>query len=276
MIKQPVIAFVHIEKTAGITMNFILRNSFGIKHFDVYGLDNTTKCFSQDEFEQVKKLVPRLKSVAGHRVRPLGSFGQNENIVFYTFLRDPIVRTASHYQYIDTHFPRQISPFEEWIDNPDHHNVQVRKIAGADNVEKAIEFIKNKFAFAGMVEDFSDSLQMLNASLPYDLKLVYIRKNVAQKTDMKNKLLNTPALRKKLIEANRSDIEFFEWFKEYYEYRKKAFRPETFKGLQEGSGSTSYYVNKAFRNLIYKPLVRVRNLKVNGNMKLQRQMVGLK
>jgi hypothetical protein len=93
-------ALVHMEKTGGLTLNFILRNSFGIHHFDVYPWANDRKLFEADDLKLLLKFAPKIKSIAGHSVNPRANIETIcNNIQYYTVMRHPLIRCASHYQY---------------------------------------------------------------------------------------------------------------------------------------------------------------------------------
>lgn len=52
-------------------------------------------------------------------------------------------------------------------------NLQIRHIAGAPDLEKAKEILKNQFFFVGLLERFDESMRILQKLFPYPLRLQY-------------------------------------------------------------------------------------------------------
>src|SRR5689334_19201964 len=105
------LAHVHIMKTAGQTFRGILRRSFPGKHCDLIAGGPATAA----DIRWARRFYPGLKSIAGHCVAPytdLDEAGLNPR--FFTFMRDPIQRCASHYQFSMERKTQRV-PFEQWI-----------------------------------------------------------------------------------------------------------------------------------------------------------------
>jgi len=87
---EPVIAFVHIQKTAGTTTKFILRNSFGSRHSDVNPVDPTRdKPFESADLDFALTVIPGLRSISGHQIiEPTRHLAGR--VMPYTMLRDPV------------------------------------------------------------------------------------------------------------------------------------------------------------------------------------------
>lgn len=134
-----------------------------------------------------------------------------ENSVFYTFLRNPVVRTASEYQ-ADVIQGGQTKSFEEWIADKSRFNTHVKMIAGSEDLEKAKSLLAEKYTFVGLTEKFQESLYALNYYLPYPLDTNYVkRKNVASSNDIKNAILSNPTYMELLKQANQLDIELYKF-----------------------------------------------------------------
>ena len=68
-----VYAFVHIEKTGGVTLNEALRRSFGIFHCDAEPWRGYTAMpFDADDYRRLRWIQPGLRSIAGHCVTHSG------------------------------------------------------------------------------------------------------------------------------------------------------------------------------------------------------------
>lgn len=227
------IALIHIEKTGGITLNYILRNSFGKKHCDVQPVDNQKNKFEQSDLNFIKKTHPGLESIAAHRIKPFIDF--EDNLQFYTFLRDPIARTISHYQY-QIQKMNSTTPFEEWVKKRYYHNFQTKKLAGEDNADKAIEMIEKKKIFIGLNEKFQESLELFNAFLDYPLDLTYSSKNVAPDNSIKKQIMSNPEFMETLNEMNQNDLKLYNYVvQELYPKQKEAIMYDASKTSEKNN-----------------------------------------
>jgi hypothetical protein len=203
------LAFVHLHKTAGITINWILRRSFGLHHCDVEPWRKHADFFSVDDYHGVRKLYTRIDSISGHMVRAYSDLDQVcPKIQYFTFLREPVTRCASHYQYVIQR-GRNIA-FQEWINIEDYRNLQTKMIAGTDNLDAAINILREKFFFVGLVEHFDESLVMFrHRAADERLNIFYNSRNVAPNNTIKTRLLDNPQTRSQLIAANRNDLALY-------------------------------------------------------------------
>lgn len=263
MVAVPPIAFIHIEKAAGITINRILRRSFGVRHCDVEPWSAHSDYFSAEDMARLKKLYPSLKSIAGHRVKPYSDLGNT--VRYFTFIREPVARCASHYQF-QVQVMRKHITFEEWISDKTYHNFQTRKLAGNANFQAAITLIRQLPIFVGLIEAFDESIVMLQKQLGEgQLNLTYRKENVAKDSSIKDELLQSPKTRVELERANEVDIKV-------YQYVKESLYPEQknqYGGHLEADVSAFRLANKpakysfryalglAKRNLLYKPALRL-------------------
>src|SRR5205823_14062227 len=149
---KTMLAHVHIMKTAGQTFRAILRQSFPGKHCDLIA----TKAATAGDICWAKRFYPGLKSIAGHCVRPYTDLEQaGLTPRYFTFLRDPVQRCASHYQF-SMERKTQRMPFEEWLlCTPNFHT---RILSDSQDADRAIEILEKKIGFVGFVEQFNESL----------------------------------------------------------------------------------------------------------------------
>jgi hypothetical protein len=159
-----VIAVVHIHKTAGTTLAGVFKRSFGARHLDVLKIDSTTEHLTPEELRQMMdRFYPRLDSINAHPVRVYsGLEAVVPEIEYISFLRNPIERTASHYQY-DFQVGGVDIPFEEWVTHDAVPDRQTRILAGPDaSGEDAIALLP-RFSFIGRSDAFDESLVLSNA-----------------------------------------------------------------------------------------------------------------
>lgn len=202
-----VIGVVHIHKTAGTTLASVFKRSFGGRHCDVLALDPAAPHLMPADLQRmIDRWYPRLDSALGHSLRVYAGLERVVgDIQWITFLRDPLERTASHYQY-DVQRGGVDLPFEEWITHEAVPDRQTRIIAGpAATARDAIDLL-GRFAFVGRSDRFDQSLvQMQRALRLRDIR--YASKWVAPDNSIKKRLLGDPASRELLVSANRQDLQ---------------------------------------------------------------------
>ena len=203
---KPILAFVHINKTAGTTFQFILKNSFVLGHC-AFGNVKNVEIAREKHLKLVKKFFPNLKCIAGHRiVEPTTNLGKN--ILPFTIIREPIARCASHYAGAFREGRTNLS-FKEWIENPGMQNRQVRMIAGEPDLKKAVKLLKEKYFFVGLFEKFNESVQIFQALSPFEITPAYQSKNVREKNALKDELLGDEENMKLLKKYNALDIKLY-------------------------------------------------------------------
>lgn len=220
------IAVVHIHKTAGTTLAGIFKRSFGRRHLDVLETDPTTPHLTPEELRMaMDRFYPRLDSINAHPVRIYaGLEAVVPDIEYVTFVREPIERTASHYQY-DVQVGGVDIPFDEWITHSAVPNRMTRIIAGPDATGKeAIELLP-RFSLVGRSDRFDESLVMMQSKLAVpDIR--YLSKWVAPANDIKRRLLADPAQVERLAEVNREDQKVWDHVvQEIYPKQQAEFGP---------------------------------------------------
>jgi hypothetical protein len=263
------IAFIHIEKTAGNTVTSILRRSFGPLHCDarIWRKQPTTKTkwFGKYDLECTRWIYWKLKSIAGHLVMPGSNLLEADpNVWFFAFLRDPIERCASHYQFQVQKMGVK-TPFEEWIETPGFRNVQTQRLAGEVNVDQAIKVLDERVGFVGLVEEFDESLVMLRNACPLNgLDIRYSPTNVAENSQIKHRLLLNPKTRQLLEDANESDLSLYDYVKnDVFPQQKEEYGSDLIPDVRifRSKNSPAIAVGRRFsgamlRHAIYRPLVR--------------------
>lgn len=208
-----VLAFVHVQKTAGTSMKFMLKNSFGARHCDIRPVDPArNKPVDLEDLAFARRIYPRLQSIGGHElIEPTAHLAGA--VRPYTMLRDPVSRAVSHFQ--DQNLRGHAPPcFDEYIDNELNHDFQVRKIAGGPDLEKARRLLREEYFFVGLTERFDESMRVLASFVPYPLDLRYVRRNVARDNRFRDAVMNDDSRRARIEAANRLDRALFEWVRD--------------------------------------------------------------
>ncbi len=188
---RPLIAFVHIQKAAGTTLKFILKNSLGVRHSDVNPVaPPRDRPFDADDLAFVRSTNPWLCSISGHEIieptRHLGAAA-----LPFTMLRDPVSRSLSHYQDKRVRGGQRIT-FEQFVSDPANRNFQVRKIAGEEDLDKAVGLLRERYFFVGLAERFAESVRVLQALCPYSLDIRCRPQNVAADRSISKALASEP------------------------------------------------------------------------------------
>lgn len=199
------IAVVHIHKTAGTTLAGVFKRSFGGRHCDVRIADPTADHLTPDGLRQLRRWYPRLESILGHPVRSYTGLEKVAGEIRYvSFLRDPIVRTASHYQY-DVQRGGVDLPFEDWITHDVVRDRQTRILAGPDATPADAIDQLDRYAFVGRADRFDESLVMMKQLLGMpDVR--YASKWVAPTDDIKKRLLADPEAVARITAVNQADL----------------------------------------------------------------------
>lgn len=217
------IAFVHIQKTAGTSLKFVLRNSFGIRHCDVNPLDPGQTFLGTGDLAFARSVTPGLMSISSHEiVEPTRYLGNA--VLPYTILRDPVSRMLSHFQH-KVATGRHDGDFRRFLEDEDNHNFQVRKIAGDEDLDKARRLLREQYFFAGLAERFDASLRVLQALCPYPLDIRYRLRNVAGDNRLRAAIESDDRLMEAAEAANRLDRQLWTYVDE-----------TLFPGLVERSG----------------------------------------
>lgn len=259
------LVFVHLNKTAGSTVNQILRSSYGTQHCSVQPWHSEWggAPFSKADLQRLRRLYPNLKSISGHRVVGYEDLAVNgAELKYFTVMRDPVKASASSFQH-----KKQISgkpeSFEEWIEKDWTRNRQTKMIAGVEDVNEAIRMIEKKEIFVGLTEHFDESMVLLKGLVAGELDIAYRRVNVAPSSSIAEDLLTTRRTREILEEAHQVDTELWNYVRReiFPTYREEygSKYEETLDRFKQGQpGRFNEWNVAASRmkvHLLYRPLL---------------------
>jgi hypothetical protein len=206
-----VIVFLHIPKTAGSSLHFVLENNLGISF--CHTGHTQTRVFSQQDLDFAKKVFPELKGVGGHNlVAPLKL--AEPDLFHMTFLREPLARVLSNYQEKTLHRQlrgQRVIGFEEALQTDEElGNLQVKLMAGDSNLDEAIRYLE-QCQFVGLTEKFDLSLHVLKKIYPFPLDVRY--KKIREQSDnrIRKQLESDPRAMELLREKNQLDMKLYEY-----------------------------------------------------------------
>ncbi|MBL1431949.1 MAG: hypothetical protein COC09_04215 [Gammaproteobacteria bacterium] len=239
-IEKKVLFFLHIPKTAGTTMNDLIRSNFG--KANIVHLSKPYK--HREELSDAWKRKHGARVVSGHF--PFGIHSCIDiNPTYFSVIRHPYQRVFSYYRYIQntpTHYYHSTLKslnynFEEFLadpGSPEVRNQQVRLLSGCiagqhettDEIYQiALENIEHDYVLLGLQEKFDETLVLLKILLKLN-DVRYYPKNVnnssrgyqpnkrekelLDETNYYDILLYKHAEKffLKLLEQHRSDVEF--------------------------------------------------------------------
>jgi hypothetical protein len=256
---RSLIAFVHIQKAAGTTLKFILKNSLGIRHSDVNPVAPPhDRPFDAGDLAFIRSTNPWVCSISGHEIieptRHLGAAAQP-----FTMLRDPVSRSLSHFQDKVVRGGRKIT-FEQFVSDPANRNFQVRKIAGEEDLDKAVSLLRDDYFFVGLAERFAESVQILQALCPYSLDIRCRPQNVAADRSISQALASEPDAIDRLNESNRLDQRLWDYVSEDLlpSLAEKAggSRTEALPSLGPLSFPWRFHASRVYHKLVYRPLLK--------------------
>lgn len=223
--ERELLAFVHIEKAAGTTLNHILRVNFAMRYCDVKPLSSASKgIFRAEDMRKVMAINPAVKCISGHSIKPFVDLCEViPRIRYITLLRQPVYRYISQYQYWIETLDKKLS-FDQFMNLKSTFNFQTRKIAGTEDLCLAKDILAKRFFLVGIVEEFDQFLMLLKRKLePFNFRAGYQLQNIGDKesTIRREITQNIDEYRDKIMEVNQLDTELYRYVREELIPREK-------------------------------------------------------
>ena len=254
------LVFAHTEKTAGKTVLSLLRRHYGTAQCELY---NHSRLMRDSDLKLIRRFYPTLRCLAGHACMPTTFMGQIPDARFFTFVREPLHRAASSYQY-GLHRGREMPSFEDWVARTS--NYVVRVLAGEPNADRAIEMMDRLMGFVGLFESFDESLVLLQHWMQEPgFEIRYRRANVAPDNTVKKEILSNPDKCELLTEWNQEDLKLYAYVRDHlYPAQREAYGPKLVEATEAFKASLAAYepargagtLGRAKRNLLFRPLWR--------------------
>jgi hypothetical protein len=185
----PVLAHIHVPKCAGTAFRVLLERYFGPRHMRLY-IDDTYFVYSEDALRNCLLRDPPPCAFSSHHVRTFPRRLAGREMLYLTFLRDPVQQFVSYMTHIQKHYAGITSPtlleavppdaprltlreFARWLVTQDrdipfreNHNVNffARHSAppGADRLEAA-KVALSGFFFVGISDRMDESMGKLRS-----------------------------------------------------------------------------------------------------------------
>jgi hypothetical protein len=103
--RAPLIAHIHVPKTAGTSFRSMLEKRFGADHANLY-VDDTFFVYPETEIETVVAAHPGLRSLSSHFIRTYPPRVAGREVLYVTFLRKPVEQFISYLTYAKKHYDK--------------------------------------------------------------------------------------------------------------------------------------------------------------------------
>ncbi len=217
--------FVHIPKTAGVSLNHILDQYYKPTETFSVRLGKDRKTFKSLPYEERAK----INLLRGHIAFGAHKFLSRPTI-YMTVLRNPIDRTISHYYFVLQETTQRLHDKAKSLDladfvlnEPEVQNLQTKMLAGIENIYQQVDksTLKqakenlNSCAIIGLTERFEDTLALMENVLGWQ-NIPSVEKR--QVTKSRPSISDVPESTIKIIkEYNQLDIELYEYAKKLFE-----------------------------------------------------------
>lgn len=105
----PVLAHIHVPKCAGTSFRILLDNYFGPDHLRLY-VDVQTFVYTEDALRDILLLAPETRAFSSHSVRTFPRWLAGREMLYITFLRDPIQQFISFVTHIKKRYAGITAP----------------------------------------------------------------------------------------------------------------------------------------------------------------------
>lgn len=221
---RPLVAFLHIAKTGGRSVETMLRSSLGVRYCHAIpwrrplrpgeeGRPLAVATYDQDDFRRLRRLWPPLDGIGGHAVTLWSGLHEVRPVRYFAFLREPLPRMASHYQFHRETVPAPLD-LDGWSAWHEPRDLQVKYFDRDGDPRAAIAAIERHGAFVGLLERFDESLLMLRKLVDPRLNPAYRRENTAGSNRLAKELLADPAARARLQAMVAGEEELYAWVRD--------------------------------------------------------------
>lgn len=224
--------FLHIPKTAGITLSRIIEKQYNAA--SIFSIDGANSAASIEKFKQLpESRREKIQVLQGHMPFGLHAF-LPQGALYITLLREPVDRVISAYYYIcgfaGHPLHKVVSPMslEEFVSKT-IDNQPTRLLAGqtmadvafgqcsSEMLETAKTNLREHFSVIGLTERFDETLILLKRYLGWKEITVYSHQNMTVARPPKSAI---PKSAIRLIEEHSQlDIALYQYAKELYEER---------------------------------------------------------
>ncbi|GEM_PF-1215593 len=231
MSQSKFVYFVHVERAGGTTLHRILQNMFprylALRPWWCWA-NEPENAVQREELSALCRWLPGLAGVGGHTTRSWNvgprldshlNRHSNEHlggreVLRFTFLRDPIARYMSHFNYqrVRMGIPWTI---DEFVAEKRFANYHTKRYSGGFDLDEAKRALDEDFDFVGLTDRFDESLLLWRHALGRpDLSVQYERENALKEADLIRFDDLSAKQRLAVEDANALDLELIEYGRE--------------------------------------------------------------
>jgi hypothetical protein len=183
----PVLAHIHVPKCAGTSFRALLERHFGPRQLGLY-VNDTYFAYGDEALRSYLLQDPEIRGFSSHHVRVFPRWLAGREMLYVTFLRDPIQQFVSYMTHIKRHYSeitseslveavppdapqRTLREFARWLLTQDrdipfreNHNVNFFARHSAPAAPDRLEAAKaalDGFFFVGITERIEESMRKL-------------------------------------------------------------------------------------------------------------------
>jgi len=270
---KELLAFIHVAKTGGQTVETMLESTYGIAHLATVpwqprrdpgsdAADYVVPKYAPDDFRRIKRLCPFVRSIGGHGIALWSDLHEVQPTRYFALVREPLKRGASHFQY-HIQYDQPDLAWDDWVAWPVHQNHQLKMFSRQGDAEDARRAIERHEVFVGLTERFDESLLVFQRLLRPDLNIAYVRTTTARDNALARQLLETPRSRAQLEQMYGAERPLYEWVANdlYPRYRREYGSTlevdlEAYRRHRDRVNRLNIKLNRAYFRFVIKPLLR--------------------
>lgn len=245
---------MHVGKTGGRSVETMLRSTYGPAYCHALEwklplqLGESSRPFlvatyDHEDFRRLARLNPWMRAVGGHAITLWSDLHNLRPVRYFAFLRDPLKRAASHYQF---HVADTAEPlgWEAWCAWDEPKNQQLKFFTRDGDANAAISALERHQVFVGLTEHFDECLVLLKKLVAPDLNISYLRSNVASRSDLAHEVLADPMRRDQLWQRVRDEQPLYDYVaNELLPRYRRAYGPSLAEDVARFKTNREIYYN---------------------------------
>lgn len=212
--ESDVVLFVHIPKTAGMSVGRALREAFDVFHpIEWSNIPASFRNRTRDALYLRTDGRPRRQVIMGHFGWPEIQFWRNQELPIKaaSIIRDPVARFVSNFNYNRSEAHPAHKAFSERFPTLDSYveqlprDMQLNMLIGAFwSFDHALELLAKYYSFIGATERLGPSLEHFARSHGLGARLPEHRENVGARPAEEEDV--PPSVRERVLERSRNDL----------------------------------------------------------------------